>query len=139
VIGLTPARYLGLKFQINGETHYGWARLNVQVNTTKLTIYSRLTGYAYETTPNTPIAAGQTHSASEIGTLASPQVTGHHSPVASGYASETPALASLGLLAQGSQGLAAWRREKVEVQTEALPLFQDRFGITPVVLGGKAT
>jgi hypothetical protein len=51
-------RYLGLKFKINGETHYGWARLSVvrQAFHFKAT----LTGYAYETTPNTAIKAGQT-------------------------------------------------------------------------------
>jgi len=48
-------RYLGLKFQIEGETHYGWARLNV----TKGCDYTiTLTGYAYETVANKPITAG---------------------------------------------------------------------------------
>jgi len=49
-------RYLGLKFQINGETHYGWARLNVGGKP----LVANLTGYAYETVPNMPIAAGKT-------------------------------------------------------------------------------
>jgi hypothetical protein len=51
-------RYLGLKFQIAGKTHYGWARLNVERNTFHFAV--ALTGYAYETTPDTPIKAGQT-------------------------------------------------------------------------------
>jgi hypothetical protein len=42
-------RYLGLKFQIKGNTHYGWARLNVKVS--KTTITATLTGYAYEDHP----------------------------------------------------------------------------------------
>jgi len=49
--------YLGLKFKIDGETHYGWARLTIR-NQAPLTAV--LTGYAYETEPNTPIVAGQT-------------------------------------------------------------------------------
>jgi hypothetical protein len=51
-------RYLGLKFQIAGKTHYGWARLNVKRE--QFHIVATLTGYAYETTPNTPIVAGET-------------------------------------------------------------------------------
>ncbi len=51
-------RYLGLSFQINGETHYGWARLNVQ--SAGHTLTAVLTGYAYETIANKPIIAGKT-------------------------------------------------------------------------------
>jgi hypothetical protein len=59
-------RYLGLKFHIDGQTHYGWARFNVEVN--KLTVrvplpqlprvFGTLTGYAYETEPDKAIVAG---------------------------------------------------------------------------------
>jgi hypothetical protein len=45
-------RYLGVKFIINGETHYGWARFNAGAG------YAQLTGYAYETIPDKPIPAG---------------------------------------------------------------------------------
>jgi hypothetical protein len=51
-------KYLGLKFQIAGETHYGWARLTVTREFFHFTAI--LTGYAYETTPNQAIKAGQT-------------------------------------------------------------------------------
>jgi len=78
-------RYLGLRFQIKGETHYGWARMNVRVHGANIS--ATLTGYAYETIPNKPIIAGKTKG-SDVITL---------SP------------ASLGRLAQGSGGLAAWR------------------------------
>ena len=37
--------YLGLKFVVNGETHYGWARVTISSGVS-------LRGYAYETTPN---------------------------------------------------------------------------------------
>jgi hypothetical protein len=51
-------RYLGLKFQVAGETHFGWARLSVARKAFHFT--ALLTGYAYEDTPNTAIKAGQT-------------------------------------------------------------------------------
>ncbi len=50
-------RYLGLRFGINGQVHYGWARLNVHC---KPKLHGLLTGYAYETIPNKPIIAGKT-------------------------------------------------------------------------------
>lgn len=55
-------RYLGLKFAINGKTHYGWARLNVSVGKIGniVNITATLTGYAYETVANKPIIAGRT-------------------------------------------------------------------------------
>ena len=49
--------YLGLTFQIDGETHYGWALVRVS---SKAVRTSRLLGYAYETIANMPINAGQT-------------------------------------------------------------------------------
>lgn len=52
-------RYLGVKFNIRGETHYGWVRLTVQTQG-GLTINATLTGYAYESLPNIPITAGKT-------------------------------------------------------------------------------
>jgi hypothetical protein len=54
-------RYLGLKFSIQGETHYGWARLTVYVVQGPSYVRSTITGYAYETVPNKPIAAGKEH------------------------------------------------------------------------------
>ena len=50
-------RYLGFKFQIKGQTHYGWARVTVQVQGTA--IKALVTGYAYESIPNQAILAGQ--------------------------------------------------------------------------------
>ena len=66
-------RYLGLQFKIKGTTHYGWARLNVQVQTRSVT--GTLTGYAYETVANKSIVAGQTEpgptaKAASLGSLA---------------------------------------------------------------------
>lgn len=91
-------RYLGLKFLVNGETHYGWARLTVTANRG---IAATLTGYAYETIPNRPIIAGKissTEDASGVGPaeMLSPS---HES-------------ATLGMLARGSTPLAIWRRDE---------------------------
>ena len=79
-------RYLGLKFKIQGNTHYGWARLSVQIPQ-RIEINATLTGYAYETVPNKPIIAGKTKG---------PDVT-------------TLEPGSLGQLARGSSKLTAWR------------------------------
>jgi len=51
--------YLGIRFAINGATHYSWARVEV---THKFAPAWRVvvTGYAYETVPNKPIIAGET-------------------------------------------------------------------------------
>ena len=55
-------RYLGLKFIIHGEVHYGWARLSVTLSHDRQygDVTATLTGYAYETVSNTAITAGQT-------------------------------------------------------------------------------
>jgi hypothetical protein len=54
-------RYLGLKFMIDGEVHYGWARLSVKLGHERQfdDVSGTLTGYAYETVPNKPIIAGK--------------------------------------------------------------------------------
>ena len=79
-------RYLGVQFQIKGKTHYGWARLNVQLHPPK-DITATLTGYAYETIVNKAIIAGKTHE-KDVGTLQP---------------------ASLGHLARGASAMQAWR------------------------------
>jgi hypothetical protein len=92
-------RFLGLAFVINGETHYGWARLN-QGGYRACT--GLLTGYAYETTPNKAIATGQTSddAADEQAVLAPSSIPAEVRP------------ATLGALAWGSPGLALWRRDE---------------------------
>jgi hypothetical protein len=45
-------RYLGLKFQTKGQTHFGWARLSTKIGFGGAT--GILTGYAYETIPDKP-------------------------------------------------------------------------------------
>lgn len=84
------SRYLGVKFQISGQTHYGW----VNLDTTRGTV---VTGYAYETVPNKPLVAGEKTepTASAVG----PQLAPSNRP------------ATLGMLARGADGLTIWRRD----------------------------
>jgi hypothetical protein len=91
-------RYLGLKFSINGEMHYGWARLTVKTGRQPAEI---LTGYAYETVPNRPIIMGQT-SGTDTASAVMPEA----------MLAPSDRSATLGMLAQGSDSLAAWRREE---------------------------
>jgi len=65
-------RYLGVKFAINGENHYGWIRLTVESKPFCGVAERTLTGYAYETVANKPITTGTTPVAtpsSDIGSL----------------------------------------------------------------------
>ena len=67
--GNVKDRYVGLKFVIDGQTHYGWARFNVQVRQPlKGNVQAILTGYAYETVANAPILAGETSGTEESNT-----------------------------------------------------------------------
>jgi hypothetical protein len=90
-------RYLGLRFQIDGKIHYGWARLSVAVQRYEIT--ATLTGYAYETIPNKEIHAGQTHGTDDALTNSDAEISESARPIA------PPALqpASLGRLARGTQ------------------------------------
>jgi hypothetical protein len=85
--------FLGLKFTISGQTHYGWAHVTVTPSG------AVLNGYAYETVANQPILAGKT-SGPVVETQASLLPVPEQQP------------ASLGLLARGADGLAIWRRSE---------------------------
>ena len=64
--GNVKNHYVGLKFVIDGETHYGWARFNVQIRQPlNGKVQAILTGYAYETVANAPILAGETSGTEE--------------------------------------------------------------------------
>lgn len=81
-------KYVGLEFQIDGKTHYGWARLNVIVEHPPgpLEIEATLTGYAYETIPYKRIIAGET-SGPDVVTVQ----TGSLGDLAAGAARDTEA------------------------------------------------
>ena len=95
-------RYLGVKFNVKGQMHFGWARLSVQIQLPQ-TITATLTGYAYETIPDKPITAGQTKG---------PDNTTVEEPNAS-LTMPSPEPATLGTLALGAPGLSIWRREDI--------------------------
>jgi PEP-CTERM motif len=75
--------YLGLRFTISGQPHYGWMRLTVDNNTAAQPRAITLHEWAYETTPNAGILTGA-----------------------------VPEPGGLGLLALGSTGIALHRRRK---------------------------
>jgi len=87
--GAAKDRYLGLKFVINGEFHYGWARFTVGCYELKVT--ATLDGYAYETVPKRPIITGVKHDSDNPGYL-EPENVGISAPQSG----------SLGHLAQGA-------------------------------------
>jgi hypothetical protein len=95
--------YLGLKFTINGEVHFGWARITVKTGT-GFGFTARLTGYAYETIPNMAIVAGRRKSPHD----------GIGAPNAS-VAAPAPEPITLGMLALGAPALNIWRREEAVV------------------------
>jgi hypothetical protein len=86
--------YLGVKFLINGKTHYGWIRMSLIKNGD---LSGTITEYAYETVAGKKIGAGNTTDV-ETGT-------------ADQESADTRSAPSLGILAAGNDGLALWRRE----------------------------
>jgi hypothetical protein len=93
-------RYLGLKFKIKGEIHFGWARLTVDTTGNRIT--TTLTGYAYETLSKKPIIAGKRKSFADESSIEQPNPAAIAAPV--------PEPTTLGLLAMGSPALSMWRR-----------------------------
>jgi len=81
--------YVGLKFLINGQWHYGWARVKFPYPGD--VSYPSIYGYAYESTPNQSIVAGQ--------------ISGAEVEAAEVVAADEVPPASLGMLAAG----APWR------------------------------
>jgi hypothetical protein len=99
----TTNRFLGFRFTLKGEVHYGWARFS-SVSATgckPAAISVTLTGYAYESTAGKSIVAGSTKGPEDV--VGEPQAA---------MTPPTPKAASLGLLAMGSRGLFIWRREE---------------------------
>lgn len=101
---LLKSHYLGVRFQVNGENHYGWIRLTVtthpQAGAQVMT--ATISGYAYETIANKPILAGTAATA-----MSEDQVLGEI---------QGREGASLGMLALGADGLPLWRREEGRVR-----------------------
>jgi len=104
----TVDSYLGLKFSLHGETHYGWARLTVSGYEPPLT--ATLTGYAYETEPNKRIIAGKTSGPDESSLVPKgvPRIRADRIP------------ATLGALALGAPSLSVWRRRETAVDRSGI-------------------
>jgi len=100
-------RYLGLKFHLSDGAHFGWARLSVDLvggSQHPPAWRAQITGYAYETTPDTPIKAGQI-SGDDDAAVRPP---------------EQPLV--LGALALGVDGISVWRREEAPNGATGHPL-----------------
>jgi hypothetical protein len=70
------AQYLGLRFLIDGKVHYGWARISVKSETSRLCkVSGTINGYAYETEPGKAILAGQTSGEDEESASARPNMS----------------------------------------------------------------
>jgi hypothetical protein len=95
-------KFLGVRFLINGATHYGWIRLTISRTIMldgAIRLSATITEYAYETTANKTITAGATAAASaRTDHQQQQQLASNKGP-------------SLGMLALGSGGLSMWRRE----------------------------
>lgn len=88
--------YLGVKFvDTEGKLHYGWVRVSVRQDYSTV-----IQAYAYETIPDKPIPAGIAKGNDVEESLVDP----------AGIAPQITEAATLGRLAQGASGLAAWRR-----------------------------
>ena len=88
--------FLGLRFDIGGQIHFGWAELKTELVGQRRFLYGEeLIAYAYDTVPNQAIFAGQGLSEANLPGSAA-----------------TPEPGTLGLLALGAVGLGFWRRRK---------------------------
>jgi hypothetical protein len=96
-------RYVGVRFLIGGQTHYGWIRVTVTTSTDPKgpAMSAKITGYAYETVANKAIKAGTAATAQKpTAELQTPtNIRNQSGP-------------SLGMLAAGANALPMWRREK---------------------------
>jgi hypothetical protein len=107
---VSGARFLGVRFQINGKTHYGWMRL---VNSSQNG--ATLTGYAYETIPGKPIRAGYRRDDDDLTREPQDGTPDESVPMSSlGPQAPPPSESgSLGMLALGAEGIPLWRRDTV--------------------------
>jgi hypothetical protein len=105
-------RYLGLKFTIDGETHYGWARLTVAKGKRGSQVVDAiLTGYAYETVANKPLYAGVLPFANPTSNEMKRQ--NDDAKVMDAHRDDPATVpGSLGLLARGAEAISIWRERE---------------------------
>lgn len=92
-------RYLGFKFKIDGQYHFGWARISFRATDTS-GIQAFVTGYAYETTAEKGLLAGQRSEGSQASNVKFDEP-----------APQAQKATSLGNLALGADGISLWRKE----------------------------
>lgn len=103
--GNHPNRFIGVKFKINGKTHFGWVRITVTTPSPSCVplcdtfMSGTITEYGYETVANKSLGAGLAGAAAAVAPNAQENKTQQSHP-------------SLGMLALGSDGLPLWRREE---------------------------
>lgn len=90
-------RFLGLKFQFSGQTHFGW----IGVRRVEGYCVMAFEGFAYESVPGRPIVAGATKSQDSL-----PSFIGN---LGLEQSNTSP---TLGALAFGAPGLDIWRRNQ---------------------------
>lgn len=98
----TKDRYLGLQFVIDGQVHYGWARLSAGTREGDGSeIAAILTGYAFETVAGKPIITGKTKGPG-VTTLPPAKLESR----------------TLGQLAAGAAQLPPWLRQRVQIKPD---------------------
>jgi len=108
---LTKVGYLGFKFSISGEAHYGWARMRVDVKKPQTT--TNLLGFGYETIAGKAVHAGacstvEESTASDLDTTqASTQYVLPRSDARITETARRAKMATLGVLARGSMAVAS--------------------------------
>ena len=102
-------KFLALKLVVGSETYYGWARVSTHSHLSTQPVGDKLAfelvDYAYQSTPNLPILAGQGIPKPETAGLL--DFTGEAVVGSSDKSQRGPAL---GLLAHGSDALPLWRK-----------------------------
>lgn len=58
--------FVGVKFTLNREVHYGWIRFQLVQDKFSFGVDANITGYAYETNPNQPIPVGKKSSSQSL-------------------------------------------------------------------------
>ena len=107
--GGQPNRFIGVRFKINGQTHYGWVRLTVTVKHKGSgsgptgSFSATITEYGYESVANKQCDAG----------LAGPTAPdADHTSAMPEQGSVPKTGPALGMLAAGAQAMPLWRRDE---------------------------
>ena len=103
-----PNRFIGVKFQIKGQTHYGWIRLTVTIvhkgngHGPTGSFSATITEYGYESVANKSCGAG-------LPGAAAPEVP--HASLVPKQKNSLETGPALGMLALGADAMPLWRRD----------------------------